>query len=115
MFTTYLHLLDKGADVCQRAVRFAVEERHEAQGQEKLACQLLAKALTHGIGFEETLEFLLRLEDRAEIYRSSPSNDTCYDCNDDPELYENIDLLKKALLETPSLLGSAPRSFRLRQ
>lgn len=114
MFTTYFHLLEKGEGK-ESAVRFAIEERHEANGHEKLACLLLAKAITHGIGFNETLELLLRLEDRVAIYKSSPIQGGCYDCNDDPELYENIDLLKKALLETPSPLRSSRSSPRFRQ
>ena len=103
LFSDYFRLLEVGSDGenCQRAVRFAVEERHEMYGNENLACRLLSKAISQGIGFNEALELLLRLEDRADQDRafSAPSGDACYDCYDDPELLENIDLLKRALLE----------------
>lgn len=119
-FSAYLsHLnVEQNERVCQEAVRFAVEDRHEACGHERLACQLLVKSLSYGIGFNEALEMLLRLEDRADLYRgfSSHLSDACYDCSDDPELQENIDLLKKALLEnTERTPASASCGLRLSQ
>ncbi len=121
VFAGYLRILDETGDRedCQRAVRFAIEERHEAFGNEKLACQLLAKALSCGIGFSEALKMLLRLESRVDLYKtfSSPLVDTCYDCYEDPELQDNLDLLKRSLLEhtTPSSPCGASRGNRVRQ
>jgi len=94
------------SEASEKGVAFASEiERHEAHGNEKLACCLLAAAVERGIGFEEAQEVLWRLEQRQYLellyaqvsFLLGSSSHACYDCHADPELQSNIDLLKTAL------------------
>lgn len=97
------HVLEGAeAEYYREAALFALDERHEEHGNERLACRLLAAILFRGIGIEEAKDYLERLESRQSENRvlASSLDDACYGSYDDSELQENIDLLKKALKRT---------------
>lgn len=115
---TYIRLVEAETEY-QEAIDFAKDvHRHESNGNERLACQLLVALILRGVGVWEAEEVLRQLEERksqAFLYSRISSTldcspDACYDCYADPELESNIDLLKKALLEhvlSPALCTSS--------